>query len=159
MGVQLLLVSRPILAARKNTGDRLAGNYSASAEVGTFLSRSQRGKSRNDDGRCLFGAEAEWNMLEPRFAQLADIYNIGWQGDPSSWNARRIGDRELQELISELGKESKGFSKLLGPDLEKSNELDKMQRRHGVASGPNSARSKCGLDSDGEASYRLQTHG
>jgi len=122
----------------KNSFD---SKYPANDEVLAFLRYAEPIQSRHARGDSLFGAEKEWPRLTGDIVRLSTEYNIRWAGNPDTWNARRINDKEVKPALESLQKSIGDFKKDLDKavkksdvtDTERKKVLDTVKRMEGAA--------------------------
>jgi hypothetical protein len=91
--------------------DRYKSDYAAGPDALEFLKKSKQTDEFMSRHQGQTGADTEWLELRSSLVALASAYNIDWESDPSTWNAIRMTDDELEGMVSGLEKAAKDFDK------------------------------------------------
>ena len=103
--------------------DRFKSDYSASAEATTVLRQGtdiQRFMSKQPPN---FDGASEWNRLAGSLGELAKVYATTFP-IPEGQQARRLNDREVEKVASELAKSAETFKKDLESALKTDTTID-----------------------------------
>ena len=103
--------------------DRFNSDYSASAEATTVLRQGtdiQRFMSKQPPN---FDGASEWNRLAGSLGELAKVYATTFPL-PEGQQARRLNDREVEKVASELAKSAETFKKDLESALKTDTTID-----------------------------------
>ena len=115
----------------KKLKERFSSEYAASAEVTTVLrqggdiSRFIASKPPNFDGA------SEWNRLAASLSQLAAVYGTRMPV-PDGQLARRVNDREVKVVTTQVAKDADHFKKELDASLKRDTSVDKPTREAAV---------------------------
>jgi hypothetical protein len=103
--------------------DRFKSDYSASAEATTVLRQGtdiQRFMSKQPPA---FDGASEWTRLAASLGELAKVYATTFPL-PEGQQARRLNDREVEKVASELAKSAEQFKKDLESALKTDTTID-----------------------------------
>lgn len=125
----------------KKMKSRFDSKNPAKEDVLAFLRYAQPIQTRHNRGDSLFGAEKEWPRLSTDIAQLSAEYGIRWKLDPSYWNASRLNDKQLGQVLESFRKSIGDFKKDLDKaakkadvaKAERKNVIDTVKRMEEVA--------------------------
>src|SRR5262249_23150449 len=112
----------------KRLDDRFDHHKSTTEDVDSVLDRAARIDGFMSRYSLTARAQEDWSTLRADLAQLADAYNISWRwgegylprGPIASDIPYRLSDKEVEETIHRVERQSDAFRKSLDKALEKS---------------------------------------
>jgi hypothetical protein len=107
--------------------ERFGGDGKAEPTATAFLQKAKALDGFVDRHPGFTGADKQWQALRPTLASLAEAYQIDWDSDPASWQARRSSDAELAGLAKQLDQDIKSYSSALS-QAAKDAKVDKTAR-------------------------------
>jgi hypothetical protein len=107
--------------------ERLKPEYSASAEAGALLRQASDIHSFFRRQPTGTRGESEWNRLETELRALAVAYGVSFPLEGTA-SVRRIGDRELAEMVDGIAHTADRMKKSLDTDLKNNAAVDRPAR-------------------------------